>query len=315
LDDVDDDELCRNPKRVNQVYDWALKAVLGASDMGQCRFVIANNLISNNSVLAHFCENPAFHTITVNALDQHGQPSWKEKYSREDIDKMIKDLGYAKAQSELFNNPIVEGAIFKQDWIKYRNPLPLKDYDYIISYCDPSFKNTDHSDYKAIITIGVANSYFDIIDAFVRRCTIREMVSYWYDMHESLPESVLIDYFMEGGLLMDMLFDEFVSEGRKRGFQLPLRRDGRKKTDKHARIEALTPLFERGFIHISNEIKDSDDTKLLIDQLLSFEKGSRGHDDAPDALEGGIFIASQQTRRRASSARSGSFTKKSKRNI
>lgn len=315
LDDVDDDEIVRNPKRVNQVYDWALKAVLGASDMGQCRYIIANNRIAKHSVLTCFIENNAFTTITVNALDKNGQPTWKEKYSIQDINSMIDDLGYAKAQSELFNNPIVEGAVFKSEWILYRNPLPLKNYDYIISYCDPSFKNTDHSDYKAIITLGKSESFVDILETFVKKCTIKEMVSYWYDMYESLPEKVLIDFFMEGGLLMDMLFDEFVNEGKKRGFQLPLRRDGRKKPDKHARIESMTPLFERGFIHISNEIKDMPDTKLLLDQLLSFEKGNRGHDDAPDALEGALFIANQRTKRNDGSTRSGQFLKNKKRGM
>ena len=34
----------------------------------------------------------------------------------------------------------------------------------------------------------------------------------------------------------------------------------------------------------------------LEQQLLMFEKGSKTHDDAPDALEGAVWILSQRSR-------------------
>ena len=34
---------------------------------------------------------------------------------------------------------------------------------------------------------------------------------------------------------------------------------------------------------------------LLVEQLLMFEKGSRVHDDAPDALEGAVFLLNQRS--------------------
>ena len=315
LDDIDDDELCRNPKRVNQTYDWALKALLGSSDMGNCRFIIANNRIAKHTVLGCFTENESFNTIRVNALDTKGQVEWKEKYAFKEVDLMIRDLGYAKAQSELFNNPIIEGAVFKTEWLQYRNSPDLSEYDYIVSYCDPSFKNTDTSDYKAIITIGKKDAVFDIIATFVRKCSIHEMVTYWYDYYETIREKAIVDFFMEGGLLQDMIFDEFTKEGKIRGYQLPMRKDSRKKPDKHARIEAVPPLFERGFIFIDNSIKDNTDCKLLLDQLLSFEKGNRGHDDAPDAMEGALFILNQRGKRLSTGFRSGGFKKNTNRSI
>ena len=35
-----------------------------------------------------------------------------------------------------------------------------------------------------------------------------------------------------------------------------------------------------------------------IDQTLAFEKGMRGHDDAPDADEGAIWILQRDTRQK-----------------
>jgi predicted phage terminase large subunit-like protein len=95
---------------------------------------------------------------------------------------------------------------------------------------------------------------------------------------------------MEANFIQDLILNEFDEEGKARGYILPIRADHRKKPDKFARIEAISPLFERGFVIINEAIKDKPDTQLFIEQLLSFEKGSNQHDDAPDALEGAIWL-------------------------
>lgn len=307
MDDVDDDELCRNPDRVNKMYDWAKEALLMSSDMGKCRFVVVGNRIGKNSLVSSFAGNPDFRVMQVNALDKNGNPEWKEKYAKEDIEGMIKTLGYRSAQKELFHNPIAEGSVFKNEWIRIKEPLPFNKYQYIVSYCDPSFKNSATSDYKAIVTVGKWEEEFHILHTFVRKCSVVELVKHWYNFHESLRGKTIVDYFMEANFIQDMIMDEFVREGRDRGYQLPLRKDQRKKPDKFARIEAISPYFENGFVSLSRDIKDNEDTRLFIDQLLSFEKGSHAHDDAPDALEGAVYILNQRTKRSSGGPRSGKY--------
>ena len=53
IDDLDDDELCRNEKRVHDITDWVKEALFGALDVGRGRFIMVGNLISKNSVLAN----------------------------------------------------------------------------------------------------------------------------------------------------------------------------------------------------------------------------------------------------------------------
>lgn len=315
MDDVDDDELCRNPDRVNKMYDWAREALLMSSDMGKCRFIVVGNKIGKNSLVSSFEQNPDFRVMKVCALDKKGNPEWKEKYSKVDIEKMMKTLGYRSAQKELFHNPIAEGSVFRNEWIRYVEPLSFSKYEYVVSYCDPSFKNSPTSDYKAIITVGKTGQEFHILSTFVRKCSVAELVRYWYDYHEGLHGRAIVDYFMETNFIQDMILDEFIREGRTRGYQLPLRRDARKKPDKFARIEAMSPLFENGFVFISRDIKDTEDTRVFIDQLLSFEKGSHAHDDAPDALEGSVYILNQRTRRTAGSMRTGRYISNQSRRI
>lgn len=297
VDDLDDDELCRNPARVEKMYDWLLEALFGAMDMGRGRFVMVGNLISKTSVLAKLSENKAFNVTQVNALDKNGKPSWKEKYTLQDIRSMIETLGYRKSQKELFNNPVVEGAVFKQEWIEWINPLPLSKYKRIIAYIDPSLKNTRTADYKAIMVVGSTGSQLHILKAFVRKCSVNEMVRWLFDFQNALAESVVCEYYMEANFAQDLILDEFDKEGQSRGQLLPVRKDLRKKPDKFARIEAISPLFERGLIKLNAREKNNPDMQVFLEQLLSFEKGSRSHDDAPDALEGAVYLLSQDMRK------------------
>jgi len=315
MDDVDDDELCRNPDRVNKMYDWSKEALLMSSDMGKCRFIVVGNKIGKDSLVSRFEQNPDFRVMKVCALDKKGNPEWKEKYTKADIEGMIKTLGYRSAQKELFHNPIAEGSVFKNEWIRVKEPLPWSKYEYVVSYCDPSFKNSPTSDFKAVMTVGKTDQEFHILSTFVRKCSVSELVRYWYDFHESLRGRQIVDYFMEANFIQDMILDEFIREGRLRGYQLPLRKDLRKKPDKFARIESMSPFFENGFIFLSRDIKDTEDTRLFIDQLLAFEKGSHSHDDAPDALEGAVYILNQRTKRIAGGMRTGKYQSNNTRRI
>ena len=122
------------------------------------------------------------------------------------------------------------------------------------------------------------------------------MVRWFYDLHESLPEGVICDYYIEANFLQDTLLDEFANEGNLRGYQLPIRADKRKKPDKFQRIEAVSPLWERGFVFYNEEMRNDPDMQAGLEQTLSFEKGTRAHDDAPDADEGAIWMLQKRTR-------------------
>ena len=62
--------------------------------------------------------------------------------------------------------------------------------------------------------------------------------------------------------MQDVILDEFTTEGNIRGYQLPIMPDKRKKPDKIQRIEAISPLWERGFVFYNEALKDSTDMKV-----------------------------------------------------
>ena len=297
IDDLDDDELCESPARVTRLTNWVKEALFGALDGGRGRFIMVGNLIAKNSVLANIAATDGVHVSQVNIWDKNGNVSWAAKWTPDEVKAIERFQGYRSFQKEYMNNPITEGAIFRQDWIKWGKLPDLKKFEELVLYIDPSFKGTTKNDYKAAKLWGKVGSQLWHIKAFVRQCSVAEMVRWLYDLYEwSLEKGIAIKWYMEANFIQDTILDEFRREGDLRGYQLPISGDKRKKPDKFQRIEAISPLWERGFVTYNEDEKNDPDMLAGIDQTLAFEKGMRGHDDAPDADEGAIWYLQKHTR-------------------
>lgn len=290
IDDLDDDELCRNEARVRDLTDWVKEALFGSLDVGRGRFLMVGNLISKNSVLANIAKTNGVFVSKVQAVDANGEPVWKEKWNKEDALEYKNFVGYRAWEKEMMHNPIAEGCIIKSDWIRYKKLPKLNKYDMLVCYTDPSFKSTTSNDYKACRLWGRIGNELHLIDCFVRQATVGEMVRWQYDLYERTRDVAAIQFYMEANFMQDTILDEFEQEGNNRGYQLPIMPDKRKKPEKIQRIEAVSPLWERGFVWYNEELRQQHDMQVGIEQTLALERGSRVHDDAPDADEGAIWM-------------------------
>jgi predicted phage terminase large subunit-like protein len=309
IDDIDDDEIIENPKRVGKALQWVLTALSGTMAMGRGRFVMVGNRIGKDSILSRYALQNNVHRTVVNALDKNGEPSWKENYTALEIKEMREFVGERNFQKEYMNNPINEGTVFQEKHIRYGKMLDLKFYKTLICYTDPSFKNSATSDYKATMLVGkTPEGVFHVIKAYADQTSVTNMVAWHYTIWDYVDGKVPVLYNMESNFLQDLLLDEFKTVGQITGHQIPIRGDARKKPDKFARIEAMSPLFERGLVVFNEKEKDSLGMITLKDQLLMFEKGSRSHDDAPDALEGAIWLLSKRGRNASSTYKVGRRT-------
>ena len=61
-------------------------------------------------------------------------------------------------------------------------------------------------------------------------------------------------------------------------------------------MEAVSPLWERGFVYYNERLNNDPDMIAGLEQTLAFEKGMSGHDDGPDADEGAIYLLQKRTR-------------------
>lgn len=297
IDDLDDDEMCRNPRRVKDATEWVLSALFGTMEAGRGRFIMVGNRIGQNSVLSKIIERPGVFHTRVNILDRNGNPSWKENYKMEEINEMRAMMGERNFQQEYMNNPITEGAVFLKKHIQYGKVLPLRQYAALVSYTDPSFKNSATADYKATMLVGLTREgHFHVIKAFADQTSITTMINWHYQIMEYVNSVTPVRYYMEANFMQDLVMDEFRKMGDELACHVPLIGDKRQKGDKFARIEAMQPLFERGLIMFNEADKDSQGFQVLEQQLLMFQRGSRIHDDAPDALESAIWMLSKNVR-------------------
>ena len=297
IDDLDDDELVESPARVTKLFDWVRSALFGTLDGGRGRFIMVGNLIAKNSVLAKWCDIKSVHVTKVNIYDNKGGISWASKWTPQEVKDIENVVGYRAFQKEYMNNPIIEGAIFRNEWIRWGKRPAWSKFSEIVLYIDPSFKGSIKNDYKAAKLWGKAGTTLYHLRAFVRQSSVAEMVRWCYDLYEwTREQGISVRWYMEANFMQDTILDEFRREGKLRGYQLPITGDKRKKPDKFQRVEAISPLWERGFVVYDETQRDDPDMLAGIDQTLAFEKGMRGHDDAPDADEGAIWVLQRDTR-------------------
>lgn len=298
IDDLDDDELCRNEKRVKDLTDWVREALFGALDVGRGRFIMVGNLISKTSVLANIAASKGVVVSEVKAVDADGNPVWADKWTREEAQAYRDFVGYRAWEKEMMHNPITDGSIFRHEWIRYKKMLPLGKYEMLVCYTDPSFKSTTANDYKACRLWGKIGTELHLIDTYVRQDTVSGMVRWLYNLYESIPPGVIVNFYMEANFMQDIILDEFDAEGKARGYQLPIAPDMRRKPEKLQRIEAVSPLWERGYVFYNEALRGTPDMEVGIEQTLALERGSRVHDDAPDADEGAIWYLQRNSRHR-----------------
>lgn len=297
IDDLDDDELVESPARVTKLFDWVRSALFGTLDGGRGRFIMVGNLIAKNSVLAKWCDIKSVHVTKVNIYDSKGGISWASKWTPQEVKDIENVVGYRAFQKEYMNNPIIEGAIFRNEWIRWGKRPAWSKFSELVLYIDPSFKGSIKNDYKAAKLWGKAGTMLYHLRTFVRQSSVAEMVRWCYDLYEwTREQGISVRWYMEANFMQDTILDEFRREGELRSYQLPITGDKRKKPDKFQRVEAISPLWERGFVVYDETQKDDPDMLAGIDQTLAFEKGMRGHDDAPDADEGAIWLLQRDTR-------------------
>ncbi len=286
VDDLEN-HLAQNPKIAREKKEFVREECYGALPLDNDKGVVIwlGNLTHADSALAYFkadCDdepdNPAIAFILRKAINDDGTPLWPEGYTLDDLRAIERAMGSIGFQRHFMMNPITEGIKFKADWFKYYDTLPER-FDHIVSYCDPSLSAKSNADFKAIITLGLAKGRYYLIDCWIRRTSISAMLNKLYDLDAEFSTRL----FMESVLWQKVLW-EFIpplSEGR--GYLLPVA-GIETRLPKDQRIEAITPLFEWGWILFPKD--RSQDLKILEEQLLGFPQ--HPNDDGPDALAGAI---------------------------
>lgn len=303
FDDLDDDEVCRNPDRVDQRFKWCQEAVLPTVDIASSYYIaVDNNLIGEDSCQARFTEY-ATDSETVNIRDEQGKSTWLQKNSEQDIDDILSLLSYEAQQKEYFNNPISQGKVFKE--LTYGKCPKLKDLPFVVIYADPAPSNKDRptvkskaiNSCKAVGVLGIHDSKLYIYKAFVDTTTNANFIKWLYTARDYAKQAGAkqVYVYIENNTLQDPFYQQVLlpliyAEGKERNDVLSVIPDDRAKPDKYFRIEGTLEPLNRTSRMILNELEKEDPhMKRLEAQFKSVSPNSKTM-DGPDMVEGGTVV-------------------------
>ena len=295
FDDVDTDADCLNQEIVAKKWRWIEEAAIGTRSVSHPTTILfCGNRIAINCCIG-LARSFADHHETINIRDEEGNSMWPEKNSETDIDRVLRQKSFAAAQKEYFNNPIREGSVFRQ--MAYKPARHISEYEHLVCYTDPSYK--ERGDYKATVLVGLWQKEYHVIKCFVEQATTAAMIG-WHGTIAQLVEGVKCHYYMEDVFLQDALRQALNDACRERRLPVSVTGDKRRKQEKFSRIETLLePLNNNGELYLNEAERYNPHMVRLAEQFLSFAEGSSVHDDAPDAVEGAVWLLQEKASMKA----------------
>lgn len=302
MDDFDTDEECRNPETLKKKWDWFEHALYPTRSISEPTLILwCGNIIAKDCCITRAGER-AKHWDIVNIRDKDGHSTWPQKNTEEMIDTVLSNISKHAQQAEYFNNPVSEGTIFHN--LPFGRVPALSKFQFLIAYGDPAYSDSRKkaSSTKALILIGKLRGVYYIVKAWLGRELNANFIKWYFDAVRYVGGKTNVYCYMENNKLQDPFFEQVFKpllreECKAQNFQLYIRGDERKKTDKATRIEANLEPIDRNCQWIFNEDeKDNPMMQELINQFTLFEPHLPYDADGPDAVEGGKTMVDIKSR-------------------
>lgn len=237
----------------------------------------------------------ADHVDIINIRDKKGKSSWN-KNSEEDIDRLLGKLSSATIQKEYYNNPVVEGSVFKE--LTWGKVPPLGKFRFLCAYGDPAPSNKEGKSGcpKGLWLVGQAEGNFYVITGYLDNVTNAQYVDWYYYLDEYVKNKTQVYNYIENNSLQDPFFTQvyiplFTAASEKLSKVIPIIPDARKKPEKFARIEGnLEPLNRMSKLIFNEAEKGNPHMQRLEDQFKAFDAQMSTFVDGVDAIEGGVWI-------------------------
>ena len=294
--DLDTDEVCRNPVRLNEIWKWVNGVVIPMVSVSKDKLILWLNNITAKDCCMIRAMQIANHSEIINIRDKNGKSQWPEKNSEENIDTLLSFVDYIGAQKAYFNNPITEGTIFKE--MKWDAVPPLSKFRFLVAYGDPAPSNSENknSSFKSTFLVGRIEDTYYVITGFLDHCKNTTFVQWFYDIEDYVAGKAMIYNVIENNKLQDPFYEQvyvplFQQAGKLKGKYIITIPDTRKKPDKFVRIEgSLEPLNRTGKLILNIKEKNNPHMQRLEEQFKCVEPTLSAPVDGPDCIEGGKYI-------------------------
>ena len=213
--------------------------------------------------------------IEFPAILDSGNPVWPEYWSLEELEGVKASTTPRNWNAQYMQDPVAEeGAIIKRDyWIPWKGKVPA--LKHVIQSYDTAFSKKESADYSAITTWGIfeptpEESCLILLDAEKGRWDFPELKAVAFEAYKYWePESVIIEAKASGQSL--------IQELRRAGIPvidfIPT-----KGKDKHARVNAASPVFESGMVFYPDGAHFAEE---VIEECAAFPFAQ--HDDYVDS--------------------------------
>lgn len=289
MDDLEDRKQAKNIDLTKENVQKLTGDLGKAGQKQRFRQIMANNFIVKNGIVDGYAEkykkSKNFSISTVNLCDENFNPSWPERYSKEECIAIVEDSDWHTSQREDFNNPVEEGKRIKEEWIIYKKTHGNQIHNGLIAHWDLSY--SADGDYKAGAVVSIDKGRAHILKIYNRqgeRPTAMNMHYEWQKEFNAKGMSIISFYDATAAQKVVYEPDWFIACEENNAVDIPF--PDHQSGDKHDRIDAtLTSAFMRGLITFDEKLKGTPDMEKALDHILAFEKGTKTPDDILDVLE------------------------------
>ena len=282
IDDPHSEQDALNPEALERAYEWYTSGPRQRLQPGG-KIVVVMTRWSVKDLTAQLIKSSAetkadqWELIEFPAILPDNQPVWPEYWKLSELESVKASLSVQKWNAQWMQNPTAEeGSIIKREWWRVWDKPYIPALDHVIQSYDTAFLKKETADYSAITTWGVFRLNEDsepnliLLDAVKERLEFPELkrkaleqYTYWN------PETVIIEAKASGLPL--------TYELRKMGIPV-VNFTPSKGNDKHARVNAVAPLFESGQIWAP----DQKFAEEVVEECAAFPYGD--NDDLVDSM-------------------------------
>ena len=283
IDDPHSEQDAMNAKSLERAYEWYTSGPRQRLQPGGMIVLVMTrwNTKDLTGMLQAAQKEPQadqWEVVEFPAILPSGKPVWPEYWELEQLLGVKASVALPKWNAQYMQNPTSEeGALIKRDWWKkWPEDRGIPQCDHVIQSYDTAYLKKETADFSAITTWGIFRENEDsphqliLLDAVKERFEFPELrrealklYKYWE------PETVLIEAKAAGLPL--------TYELRNMGIPVVNFTPSR-GNDKHARVNAVAPLFESGQIWAPIHLQFAQE---VIEECASFPYGD--NDDLVDS--------------------------------
>jgi predicted phage terminase large subunit-like protein len=282
IDDPHSEQDALNPEALERAYEWYTSGPRQRLQPGG-KIVVVMTRWSVKDLTAQLIKSSAetkadqWELIEFPAILPTNQPVWPQYWKLSELESVKASLSVQKWNAQWMQNPTAEeGSIIKREWWRIWDKPYIPALEHVIQSYDTAFLKKETADFSAITTWGVFRLNEDsepnliLLDAVKERLEFPELkrkaleqYTYWN------PETVIIEAKASGLPL--------TYELRKMGIPV-VNFTPSKGNDKHARVNAVAPLFESGQIWAP----DQKFAEEVVEECAAFPYGD--NDDLVDSM-------------------------------